>query len=194
MEQIKLQTPVQIGRSRIEVSLRDSVVSLGSCFADNIGEKMAGLGFDILANPFGTLYNPVSVCNSAARLASGVPFTTRECVQMGAGSGRICSLSRTELSKRLRQGGKPLPKSSSPSARHGVSSISPQERLSLTALKGTPRNSHADGSPSPRSPLYWAIWSLGSLTKASFSRSPLSVTSKTEHMGTNSVKASCFSR
>ncbi len=93
MEQIKLQTPVQIGRSRVEVSLRDSVVSLGSCFADNIGEKMAGLGFDILANPFGTLYNPVSVCNSAARLASGVPFTTRECVQMGAGSGRICSFS-----------------------------------------------------------------------------------------------------
>lgn len=93
MEEMKLQTPVQIGRSKISISLKDKVIALGSCFADNIGGKMSSLGFDILVNPFGTLYNPVSISNSTARLASAVPFSGKECVQMGAGSGLICSFS-----------------------------------------------------------------------------------------------------
>lgn len=93
MEVLKLQTPVEAGRSRISISLKDRIFVLGSCFADNIGQKMADLGFDILANPFGTLYNPVSICNSAARLSSGIPFSESECVQMGAGAGLVCSFS-----------------------------------------------------------------------------------------------------
>ena len=54
---------------------------------------MVDLGFDVCLNPFGTLYNPVSVCNSVARLTSGIPFSKDECVQMGAGAGLVCSFS-----------------------------------------------------------------------------------------------------
>lgn len=93
MEVLKLQTPVEAGRSRVNISLKDRIFVLGSCFADNIGQKMADLGFDILVNPFGTLYNPVSICNSAARLSSGIPFSESECVPMGAGAGLVCSFS-----------------------------------------------------------------------------------------------------
>ena len=93
MEVLKLQTPVEAGRSSISISLKDKVFILGSCFADNIGQKMTDLGFDVCINPFGTLYNPVSVCNSIARLTSGVPFSESECVQMGAGAGLVCSFS-----------------------------------------------------------------------------------------------------
>lgn len=93
MEELKLQTPVPVGRSRVEVSPDDKICVLGSCFADNIGEKMAELGFNACVNPFGTLYNPVSVCNSISRLASGIPFTEDECVEMGSGAGLVCSFS-----------------------------------------------------------------------------------------------------
>ncbi|MBP3269314.1 MAG: GSCFA domain-containing protein [Bacteroidales bacterium] len=93
MDEMKLQTPVTFSRSRVEVCLADKVFALGSCFADNIGEKMSGIGMDVTVNPFGTLYNPVSVCNSVARLASGVPFTEDECVRMGSGSNLFCSFS-----------------------------------------------------------------------------------------------------
>ena len=93
MEVLKLQTPVEAGRSSISISLKDKVFILGSCFADNIGQKMADLGLDVCINPFGTLYNPVSVCNSIARLTSGVPFSESECIQMGAGAGLVCSFS-----------------------------------------------------------------------------------------------------
>ena len=90
---MKLQTPVEAGRSGVGISLGDRIAVLGSCFADNIGIRMAELGFEACVNPFGTLYNPVSICNSVARLDSGIPFTERECVEMGAGAGLVCSFS-----------------------------------------------------------------------------------------------------
>ena len=93
MEGIKLQTPVEAGQSKVSISLKDRIFVFGSCFADNIGRKMVDLGFEVCVNPFGTIYNPVSVCNSIARLSSGIPFSVDECVPMGAGAGLICSFS-----------------------------------------------------------------------------------------------------
>ena len=93
MEELKLQTPVEVGRSKVSISLNDKLFILGSCFADNMGQKMIDLGFDVCVNPFGTIYNPVSVCNSIARLSSGIPFSEDECVPMGASAGLICSFS-----------------------------------------------------------------------------------------------------
>lgn len=93
MEGLKLQTPVETGRSAVCISLNDKIFVLGSCFADNMGQKMADIGFDVCVNPFGTLYNPVSICNSVARLTSGIHFSESECVQMGAGAGLVCSFS-----------------------------------------------------------------------------------------------------
>lgn len=103
MEGLKLQTPVETGRSAVCISLNDKIFVLGSCFADNIGGKMVDLGFDVCVNPFGTIYNPVSVCNSIARLTSGIPFSESECVQMGAGAGLVCSFSHhTSFARRTK--------------------------------------------------------------------------------------------
>ena len=54
---------------------------------------MARCGLDVAVNPFGTLYNPVSISNSLFRLDGGIPFREEECVQMGAGSSLFCSFS-----------------------------------------------------------------------------------------------------
>ena len=90
---LKLQTPVVFQPSRVGVTLSDTVMVLGSCFADNIGSRMADYGFNVCVNPFGTLYNPVSLANAVARLENGLPFSEDECVEMGAGAGLICSFS-----------------------------------------------------------------------------------------------------
>ena len=37
------------------------IVLLGSCFADNIAERLRADLFNVVSNPFGTLYNPVSI-------------------------------------------------------------------------------------------------------------------------------------
>ena len=93
MSGLKLQTPVDAGHSRFGISLNDRIFVIGSCFADSIGAKMKDLGLDVCVNPFGTLYNPVSIYNSIARLSSGVHFSEDECVEMGAGAGLVCSFS-----------------------------------------------------------------------------------------------------
>ena len=51
---------------------------LGSCFAENIGTKMAHLGFDTLVNPFGIIYNPVSLTNMVERIVQKHTYSTQD--------------------------------------------------------------------------------------------------------------------
>lgn len=90
---MKLQTSVTFPASRIPVTPEDRVMVIGSCFADQIGARMAHAGFQACVNPFGTLYNPISVANALSRLSEGRHFTESECVEMGAGAGLVCSFS-----------------------------------------------------------------------------------------------------
>ena len=76
-----------------EISLSDHICVLGSCFADEIGARLEAGGFNVLRNPFGTLYNPASIASAIARLDSAEPFTPADCVEMGAGAGRVGSFS-----------------------------------------------------------------------------------------------------
>ncbi|MBQ9310619.1 MAG: GSCFA domain-containing protein [Bacteroidales bacterium] len=88
---VKLSTPIVINKLPTLLSLGDKIMVLGSCFADNIGSMLADAGFSVCINPFGTLYNPVSIANSAARLQYAAPFRPEECIEMGAGAGMVCS-------------------------------------------------------------------------------------------------------
>lgn len=97
---LNLQTKVLFPESPVKFSYNDGIVFLGSCFSDNVGMKMQNAGFDVSVNPFGPLYNPVSVANAAARLESAVPFSEGEVVEMGAGAGLVCSFSHHTLSAR----------------------------------------------------------------------------------------------
>ena len=90
---MKFLTPVNIDKLDIQLGLEDRIMILGSCFADNVGQRMKAAGFDVCVNPFGTLYNPASILNSIERLESGEPFTSSDCVPMGAGAGLVCSYS-----------------------------------------------------------------------------------------------------
>lgn len=55
------RTKVKTTKDGIAICHRNRVVMLGSCFTDNIGEKMTDGGFDCTVNPMGTLYNPASI-------------------------------------------------------------------------------------------------------------------------------------
>lgn len=60
---------------------KDSMtVSLGSCFSAEMGRRMEEAGWRMCVNPFGVLYNPVSVAASLLRLAEGRPFTSEDVV------------------------------------------------------------------------------------------------------------------
>ncbi len=90
---LKLQTPVADAQCKVGISYEDKIMMLGSCFSDSIGRQLIDYGFDVCVNPFGTLYNPISILRSIERLVSGEPFTEEECIQIGAGDERWCSFS-----------------------------------------------------------------------------------------------------
>lgn len=90
---LKLQTPVADGPCRVGISYNDKIMMLGSCFSENIGRQLDNFGFDVCINPFGTLYNPMSILHSIERLIEGRPFTEADCIQIGAGDTRWCSFS-----------------------------------------------------------------------------------------------------
>lgn len=97
---MKLQTPVADVKCKTGISYSDKIMMLGSCFTDSIGELLGSYGFDVCRNPFGTLYNPLSIAASVERLVSGRSFTSEDVVQLGAGSGLFCSFSHGTLSAR----------------------------------------------------------------------------------------------
>ena len=58
---MQLTTSIDIPKSSFQIDQNNKIMLLGSCFADNIGDKFVKSGFDTLVNPFGTLYNPASI-------------------------------------------------------------------------------------------------------------------------------------
>lgn len=61
---MKLYTSVDIAASEKKIGYQDKILLLGSCFADNIGNKFCDHYFQTTINPFGTLYNPASIAQT----------------------------------------------------------------------------------------------------------------------------------
>ena len=58
---MKLTTTVELPVYPFRLSYADSSLWTGSCFAATIGDTMRRLRFDCCVNPFGALYNPLSI-------------------------------------------------------------------------------------------------------------------------------------
>ena len=72
---MQLTTPVEARKSFLEITHRESILLLGSCFAQNIGNRLLENKFPACVNPFGTLYNPLSIATALHRIVTGEEFT-----------------------------------------------------------------------------------------------------------------------
>ncbi|TDQ19503.1 GSCFA family protein [Algoriphagus boseongensis] len=52
-----------VPESPFPISHQSKILSLGSCFAQTIGQKMETSKFDILINPFGTIFHPLNLAD-----------------------------------------------------------------------------------------------------------------------------------
>ena len=55
------RTVIQIQQQRQQMQHKESIMCIGSCFADNMGEMLASHKFRTFSNPYGVLFNPVSI-------------------------------------------------------------------------------------------------------------------------------------
>lgn len=49
----------------------DKMMLIGSCFSDNIGAKLRDAMVDVVVNPFGTIFNPLSIASSLFKIIDG---------------------------------------------------------------------------------------------------------------------------
>lgn len=52
----------------IVINYNSRIFTIGSCFTEHISNTLRTLKFNVLSNPFGIVYNPVSICNQLERI------------------------------------------------------------------------------------------------------------------------------
>ena len=78
-------TKVDIPAAGFEIDYTSRIAFFGSCFADNISAQFAARKFGVLANPFGTVYNPVSIAGQIKAIADGKVFGEKDVFQDARG-------------------------------------------------------------------------------------------------------------
>jgi hypothetical protein len=74
------RTIVEAEKPGFTISHKDKLISIGSCFSENIGKKFQSYKFNIEVNPFGQQYNPYSVSVALQRLLNPVLYREDELV------------------------------------------------------------------------------------------------------------------
>ena len=71
-------TKIPISKSQKPIDYSSTIMSIGSCFAENMGEKFQYFKFQITINPFGIIFNPVSIEKLITRVVNQEKFTEKD--------------------------------------------------------------------------------------------------------------------
>lgn len=80
---MKLRTTFTIPPSPEKITYHTPVFFLGSCFATSIGKLMELGCLPVMINPFGTVFNPVSVCNTLSAVIQRKRFNSGDLYKTG---------------------------------------------------------------------------------------------------------------
>lgn len=72
------RTTVSLRPSGVTIARDESIVLIGSCFADSVGALLVRDGFNACVNPMGALYNPMSMAAAVSRALRDEPYTKRD--------------------------------------------------------------------------------------------------------------------
>lgn len=93
---MEFRTKIDIERSASQIAPCARMLFVGSCFADSIGKRFEEERFPVAVNPFGTMYNPVSVWHTVEKvLANGDAGEKTEWVFITLGTNHIYMLKET---------------------------------------------------------------------------------------------------
>ncbi|MDO4180151.1 MAG: GSCFA domain-containing protein [Bacteroidales bacterium] len=80
---MNFRTQVELPEKETEIRHSDRMMLFGSCFAENIGKLLVENKFRCDVNPFGILYNPLSVSEAIRRILSGRLYRSDELFASG---------------------------------------------------------------------------------------------------------------
>jgi lysophospholipase L1-like esterase len=80
---MQFRTTLSTPKSSVDLSYETPLMMLGSCFTENIGAKLNALHLPVLTNPFGIVYNPVSMSKNINYLMTTDMFSEKDVFQQG---------------------------------------------------------------------------------------------------------------
>jgi hypothetical protein len=60
---MEFRTTFPLPQAAIKIKHGDKIISMGSCFSFNIGQKLSYFGWEVLNNPFGTIFHPLAIAH-----------------------------------------------------------------------------------------------------------------------------------
>lgn len=69
------RTVLNVVRSNTEIGHQNKLLSMGSCFSENIGERLVNYKFPIIVNPYGILFHPIAIAQSLQQIIDNQLFS-----------------------------------------------------------------------------------------------------------------------
>lgn len=107
---MKLQTQIPLERAKNQIDYNSQLLLLGSCFVENIGEKITYFKFRSVQNPFGILFHPVAIENLVFRAVHQQEYTAEDVFFLNErwhcfdAHSNLSSTSKEKLLQHLNQG------------------------------------------------------------------------------------------
>ena len=80
---MNFRTQVELPKRETEIRHSDRIMLFGSCFAENIGNLLLANKFRCDVNPFGILYNPLSIVEALWQILSHQTYTEEDLFYAG---------------------------------------------------------------------------------------------------------------
>ena len=71
---MKFMLDIPLKRPAHLVGYQDKIMVIGSCFTEHIGGRLKQLKFDVMQNPNGILFDPISVAASLTSYVESAPY------------------------------------------------------------------------------------------------------------------------
>jgi hypothetical protein len=79
---MKFRTELPLSKAAFDINYQTPTLGIGSCFVENIGEKLIARRFPFLQNPFGIVYNPMSMAAQLDILMGEKRFVESDLVEL----------------------------------------------------------------------------------------------------------------
>ncbi len=79
---MKFRTEIPIPETTFKIGYQQKNMFIGSCFTENIGKRVRSMRISTSLNPFGIVYNPISVKNSLEFLIQEKQFAEKDLFQL----------------------------------------------------------------------------------------------------------------
>ena len=81
------RTPVDIAKPPFGIKPGQHILCVGSCFAQSIGQRFADALFPTAVNPWGVMYNPVSILHTIQRIGNAYSQQSASAVDSASSAG-----------------------------------------------------------------------------------------------------------